>query len=153
MHVTRRAEFSASHFCRVPGLSEAENRELFGEEANLNGHGHNFIVEVTLEGEPDPVTGMVIDLKRVRTILEEEVTNPMDHRFLNYEVSPFERIVPTTPNIAKEIWRRLEARLTGLDYSLAGVRLFETADLYVEVTRDDIDESKADAGSTEERAA
>ena len=67
MHVTRRAEFSASHFCRVPGLSEAENRELFGEEANLNGHGHNFIVEVTLEGEPDPVTGMVIDPSGSRT--------------------------------------------------------------------------------------
>jgi len=153
MYVTRRAEFSASHFCRVPGLGEAENRELFGEEANQNGHGHNFIVEVTLEGEPDPVTGMVIDLKRVKTILEEEVIDPMDHRFLNYEVAPFDRIIPTTPNIAQEIWRRLESRLTGLDYSLSGVRLFETADLYVEVTRDQNSDLKAEAASTEECAA
>lgn len=153
MHVTRRAEFSASHFCRVPGLSEAENRALFGEEANQNGHGHNFIVEVTLEGEPDPVTGMVIDLKRVKTILEEEVIDPMDHRFLNYEVAPFDRIIPTTPNIAQEIWRRLESRLAGLDYSLSSVRLFETADLYVEVTRDQDSDLKAEAASTEDRAA
>jgi 6-pyruvoyltetrahydropterin/6-carboxytetrahydropterin synthase len=158
MHVTRRAEFSASHFCRVPSLTDVENRQLFGEEANLNGHGHNFIVEITLEGEPDPVTGMVVDLKRVKTLLEEEVIHPMDHRFLNYEVAPFDRIIPTAPNIAQEIWRRLEARLTGLDYSLSSVRLFETADLYVdvtrvEVTRDQNSDLKTDAASAEERAA
>ncbi len=150
MFVTRRAEFSASHFCRVPDLSESENRELFGEEANANGHGHNFVLEVTLEGEPDPVTGMVIDLKQVRDILEEEVVQPMDHRFLNFEVPPFDQVVPTAPNVAKEIWRRLEARFKYLDCSLSGVRLFETADLYVDVNRDDLDRETT---STEELAA
>ncbi|MDQ2773863.1 MAG: 6-carboxytetrahydropterin synthase, partial [Acidobacteriota bacterium] len=56
MLVTRKAEFSASHVCRVPGLSDDENRQLFGEGANPNGHGHNYVIEVTVEGEPDPVT-------------------------------------------------------------------------------------------------
>src|SRR5262245_44925468 len=108
MFVTRKAEFSASHVCRLPALSEEKNRELFGEEANPNGHGHNYVVEVTVEGEPDPVTGMVLDLKDLKQILEEEVVGPMDHRFLNYEVPPFDRIVPTTANLAQEIWRRME---------------------------------------------
>jgi 6-pyruvoyltetrahydropterin/6-carboxytetrahydropterin synthase len=153
MLVTRRAEFSASHFCRIPDLSESENRELFGEEANLNGHGHNFVVEVTLEGEPDPLTGMVIDLKRVKDILDEEVVQPMDHRFLNYEVPPFDRVIPTVANLAKEIWRRLDARFAALDCSLAGVRLFETASLYVDVTRDDQQDLEFEIASGGERAA
>lgn len=138
MFVTRRAEFSASHVCRVAGLSDSENRRLFGEESNPNGHGHNYIVEVTLEGEADPVTGMVIDLKRVKEVLEEEVIEPMDHRFLNYEVEPFDRIVPTTPNVAREIWRRLEPRFAESNCALSGVRLFETADVYVEIRREDL---------------
>ncbi|MDQ2839522.1 MAG: 6-carboxytetrahydropterin synthase [Acidobacteriota bacterium] len=136
MFVTRKAEFSASHICRIPGLSDFENSELFGEEANPNGHGHNYVLEVTIEGDPDPVTGMVIDLKRVKDILEEEVMAPMDHRFLNYEVSPFDRVVPTTGNLAQEIWRRLESRFASPECSLARIRLYETADLYVDVCRD-----------------
>ncbi len=85
-----------------------ENRELFGEEAHPSGHGHNFVVEVSVEGEPDPITGMIIDLKELKEILEREVVGPMDHRFLNYEVEPFSTVIPTTANIAAEIWRRLE---------------------------------------------
>jgi 6-pyruvoyltetrahydropterin/6-carboxytetrahydropterin synthase len=133
MLVTRKAEFSASHVCRVPGLSDDENRELFGEGANPNGHGHNYVVEVTVEGEPDPVTGMVVDLKDLKEIIEREVVEPMDHRFLNYEVAPFDKVVPTTENVAREIWRRLEPRVATSTTSLARVRLFETQDLYVDV--------------------
>lgn len=150
MFVTRKAEFSASHVCRLPELSELENRELFGEEASPNGHGHNFIVEVTLEGDPDPVTGMVIDLKQVKAILEEEVVQPMDHRFLNYEVAPFDRIVPTTANLALEIWRRLDGRFKQANLRLARVRLFETDDLFVDVEAPETDQ---DAEQDEELAA
>src|SRR3954451_13855868 len=107
MFLTRKAEFSASHVCRVAGLSDAENRVLFGEGANPNGHGHNYVFEVTIEGEADPVTGMVMDLKELKQILEDEVVEPMDHRFLNYEVPPFDHVIPTTENVAAEIWRRL----------------------------------------------
>jgi 6-pyruvoyltetrahydropterin/6-carboxytetrahydropterin synthase len=137
MFVTRRAEFSASHVCRLDSLSEAENRALFGEGANPHGHGHNYVVEVTVEGEPDPATGMVIDLKHLKEIIEQEIVTPMDHRFLNYEVKPFDSLVPTTENIAGEIWRRLEKRIAGPEIALTKVRLFETPDLYVDVTREE----------------
>jgi 6-pyruvoyltetrahydropterin/6-carboxytetrahydropterin synthase len=134
MFITRKAEFSASHLCRISSLSDAENQKLFGLDANPNGHGHNYIVEVTVEGDPDPRTGMVMDLKDLKQILEEEVVTPMDHRFLNYEVPPFDRIIPTAENVAAEIWRRLDPRI-GQGAKLAKVRLFETTDLYVDVTR------------------
>ena len=136
MYVTRKAEFSASHVCRIDSLNDSQNRELFGEAANPNGHGHNYVVEVTVEGDPDPVTGMVIDLKDLKQILEEEVVDPMDHRFLNFEVKPFDRVIPTPENIATEIWQRLEPRLLSDRTQLARVRLFETSDLYVDVVRD-----------------
>jgi 6-pyruvoyltetrahydropterin/6-carboxytetrahydropterin synthase len=133
MVITRKAEFSASHVCRLDSLSDAENRKLFGEEANPNGHGHNYILEVSVEGELDPVTGMVMNLKELKDILEEEIVEPMDHRFLNKEVPPFDKVVPTTANLAKEIWRRLENRFTG-GTALVRVRVYETPDLYVDVT-------------------
>lgn len=133
MFITRKAEFSASHVCRIPELSEAENKAIFGDEANPNGHGHNYVVEVTLEGDPDKTTGMVLDLKVLKDILEEEIVQPMDHRFLNYEVPPFDRVIPTAENVAREIWRRLEPRLNSPGSKLAKVRVFETDDLYVDV--------------------
>jgi 6-pyruvoyltetrahydropterin/6-carboxytetrahydropterin synthase len=132
MLITRKAEFSASHVCRNPQLSEEENRALYGPAANPHGHGHNYIVEVTLEGEPDPVTGMIRDLKEVKDILHSEVIEPFDHRFLNREVSPFDRVIPTAENIAVEIWRRLYPKLSRAGSRLHSVRLHETADLSVE---------------------
>jgi 6-pyruvoyltetrahydropterin/6-carboxytetrahydropterin synthase len=120
----------------LPTLSDEQNYKLFGEGANPNGHGHNYIVEVTVEGDPDPRTGMVIDLKALKQLLEDHVVNPMDHRFLNFEVPPFDTVVPTTENVAREIWRRLEPRLATENTRLAKVRLFETSDLYVDVIAD-----------------
>src|SRR5438270_14028003 len=137
MLLTRKAEFSASHFCRIQSLSEVENRELFGDEANPNGHGHNYVVEVTIEGEPDPVTGMVMDLKQMKGILEREIIEPMDHRFLNFEVPPFQTVVPTTANLAREIWRRLQPLFRPGPATLSRIRLYETADLFVDVTGQD----------------
>ena len=132
MLLTRRVEFSASHRCYQPDLSEAENRELYGMGANPNGHGHNYVVEVTIRGDVDPVTGMVFDLKKLKDVLHREVVEPMDHRHLNHEVPPFDRVVPTAENVAREIWRRLEAPLAAEGVKLANVRLFETPDLYVD---------------------
>ncbi len=136
MYVTRRAEFSASHVCRVDSLSEAENQQIFGPASNPHGHGHNYVLEVTVEGDPDPSTGMVVDLRHLKELLENEIVNPMDHRFLNYEVKPFDTVIPTTENIAREIWQRLENRVSKLNARLAKVRLFETPDLYVDISRD-----------------
>ena len=136
MFVTRQVEFSASHVCRLPDVSDAENRELFGRESSPNGHGHNYVLEVTVEGEPDPVTGMVINLKKLKDILQEQVVGPMDHRFLNAEVKPFDGIVPTTENLARNMWERLAPLLDTAETSLHRIRLFETPDLYVDITRD-----------------
>jgi len=132
MLITRRVEFSASHLCRVPQLSEAENQRLFGPAANRHGHGHNYVVEVSLAGEPDPTTGMVLDLKELKEILTLHVVEPYDHRFLNLEVPPFDSVVPTTENIARDIWQRLEPHLNGGRSKLQSVRVFETPDLYVD---------------------
>ncbi len=132
MVLTRRAEFSASHVCASPRLSDAENRALYGLAANPNGHGHNYVVEVSIEGKPDAVTGMVFDLRELKEILNAQVIEPMDHRFLNREVPPFDRVVPTTENIAAEIWRRLEPAIARENVRLKNVRLYETADLYVD---------------------
>ena len=138
MRITRKAEFSASHVCANAAWSAEENRKVYGPNANPNGHGHNYVLEVTVEGDPDPVTGMVFDLRELKEILNQEVVEPMDHRFLNREVPPFDRVVPTAENIAAEIWRRLEGRIKGRHKSvrLAKVRLYETADLYVDVGSD-----------------
>ena len=132
MLITRKVEFSASHVCRSPQLSDEENQRTFGMAANPHGHGHNYVVEVSLLGDPDPVTGMVLDLKELKEILTREIVQPYDHRFLNYEVPPFDREIPTTENIARDIWRRLDSHLTGNGHKLHSVRVYETPDLYVD---------------------
>ena len=113
-------------------MSEEENRRLFGAAANPHGHGHNYVLEITIEGDPDPVTGMVFDLKDLKEIIAREVIQPFDHRFLNYEVPPFDHVIPTAENIAIEIWRRIEPQLAGSPGKLRNVRLYETSDLYVD---------------------
>ena len=136
MLLTRKAEFSASHVCANPALSPEENFAIYSVNAHPNGHGHNFVLEVTIEGDPDPVTGMVLDLRVLKEIIQHEVVEPMDHRSLNCEVTPFTAatggVVPTTENLAIEIWKRLQPRLHAPNARLHNVRLFETADLYVD---------------------
>jgi 6-pyruvoyltetrahydropterin/6-carboxytetrahydropterin synthase len=132
MLITRKVEFSASHVCRNPALPDEENQKLFGMAANPRGHGHNYVVEVTLHGKPDAVTGMVLDLKELKGLLNRLVVDVYDHRFLNYEVAPFDRVVPTTENIARDIWQRLEPALAGENRRLHGVRVYETPDLFVD---------------------
>lgn len=109
---------------------------MYGSSANPRGHGHNYVVEVTLEGEPSPLTGMVFDLKRLKELVHEQVVEPFDHRFLNHEVPPFDRVVPTTENIAVEIWKRIEPHLHACPARLHKVRLYETDDLYVDYSGD-----------------
>jgi len=132
MLITRKVEFSASHALRRELWTEAENVACYGAAANPHGHGHNYIVEVTLAGNPDPVTGMVMDLKELKEILNREVMEPFDHRFLNHEDSPFQTTIPTAENIAIEIWRRLCAPVQRDGVRLHAIRLWETPDLYVD---------------------
>jgi 6-pyruvoyltetrahydropterin/6-carboxytetrahydropterin synthase len=132
MVITRKIEFSASHICRNPAFSDEENRKIFGLAANPHGHGHNYVLEVSVEGEPHPVTGMILDLKELKETLNREVVELYDHRFLNYEVPPFDRVNPTAENIARDIWQRLEPHLSTDGRKLRMVRLYETPDLYVD---------------------
>lgn len=118
-------------------MSEEDNHRLYGELATSHGHGHNYTIEVTLTGDPDPVTGMIFDLKRLKEIINREIIEPMDHRFLNYEVVPFNRVIPTPENIAKEVWNRLEPQLRFPNAKLHTVRLYETPDLYVDYSGED----------------
>ncbi|GAB4418859.1 MAG: hypothetical protein OHK0021_23860 [Bryobacter sp.] len=132
MLITRRAEFSASHRCAVPGWSDEQNQAVFGAEANPYGHGHNYVLEVTLGGHVDETTGMIVDLKDVKTILNREVVDVYDHRYLNAEVKPFDEIVPTAENIARDIWRRLLPHFNTPTVQLRNVRLWENENLYVD---------------------
>jgi 6-pyruvoyltetrahydropterin/6-carboxytetrahydropterin synthase len=133
MIISKKVEFSASHICRCPQLSDAENERVYGAAANPLGHGHNYVIEVAIAGAPDPVTGMILDLKRLKDILEEKVLSVYDHRLLNREVEPFDRIVPTVENIAIDIWNRLEGHIDATGRArLYSVRVHETNELWVE---------------------
>jgi 6-pyruvoyltetrahydropterin/6-carboxytetrahydropterin synthase len=133
MIISKKVEFSASHICRSPELSDADNHRVYGAAANPLGHGHNYIVEVAIEGTPEPVTGMILDLKHLKEILEEKVLDVYDHRLLNREVAPFDRVVPTVENIAIDIWDRLVQHIDSTGRArLFSVRVHETDELFVE---------------------
>ena len=97
-----------------------------------HGHGHNYMLEVTIAGEPDPTTGMVLDLKELKDILQQEVVDRMDHRHLNFEVPELAGKIPTCENIAAVIWALLEPRIT--KGKLDRVRLYESADFFADCT-------------------
>lgn len=130
VYLTRKAEFSAAHYYHNPQWSAEENQRVFGKCANLNGHGHNYTLEVTVKGEPDARSGFVIDLKDLKAIMNREVLDVMDHRMLNKEVPEFATQIPTTENLAIAIWKRLEAKLKIA--RLHRVRVYETPDLFVD---------------------
>jgi len=109
--VTRRAHFAAAHRLFRPEWSEERNRSVFGDCANPNWHGHNYEIEVSVHGPVDPTTGFVVDLKRLRDLIEERVIRDVDHRNLNLEVPWLEGIMPSTENLAIAIWDRLAGGL------------------------------------------
>lgn len=130
VYLTRKCEFSASHFYHNPAFSPEENRRLFGKCNNPNGHGHNYTLEVTVKGEVDPRSGFVVDLKQLKEVMNREVLEALDHRFVNKEVPEFRDQIPTTENLAIYVWRRLESKLRVA--RLHRVRLYETVDLFVD---------------------
>jgi 6-pyruvoyltetrahydropterin/6-carboxytetrahydropterin synthase len=130
VYLTRKAEFAASHYYHNPALSAEENQRLFGKCNNPNGHGHNYMLEVTVKGEVDARSGFVVDLKQLKDTLNREVLDALDHRFLNKEVPEFQARIPTTENLAITIWQRLEPKLKNA--KLHRVRVYETPDLFVD---------------------
>lgn len=124
VYVTRRAQFSAAHRLHNPELSDEENRRIYDKCNNPSGHGHNYELEVTVVGEPDPSTGMVIDLKTLKQIIHEHVIEKLDHKHLNYDVDFMRGVIPTAENIAMKIWNELEPRIShGKLYS---IKLYES---------------------------
>ncbi|HEV2488523.1 MAG TPA: 6-carboxytetrahydropterin synthase [Candidatus Acidoferrales bacterium] len=132
--VTRKLEFAAAHFYHNPDLSPEENRRIFGKCNNPHGHGHNYVLEVTIAGDPDPQTGMILDLNELKELLDREVTQRMDHRHLNFEVPELSGKIPTCEEIARVIWRLLDPKIS--HGRLERVRLYESPDLFVDCTRD-----------------
>ena len=125
VRLTRRATFAAAHRLYDPSFDEQTNAEIFGKCAHRGGHGHNYVVEVTVRGPVDPATGMIINLVELKHCMEEAVIQHVDHRNLNEDVSFLCGVNPTAENLAVAFWRQLEAVLPpGL---LQEVRLIETA--------------------------
>ncbi|MBC8104338.1 MAG: 6-carboxytetrahydropterin synthase [Cytophagales bacterium] len=106
--LTRAFDFAASHRLHAPALSPDENRQVFGKCNNPNGHGHNYGVEVTVVGDPDPVTGMLVDLAALDTVLDREVMGRFDHKHLNLDTPDFADTNPTSENVTVAIWNHLE---------------------------------------------
>lgn len=123
--VTRTYDFSASHRLHSKTLSEEENAEIFGKCNWENGHGHNYDVEVTLAGDPDPQTGQLFDGGTLDRIVEEAVLKPYDHKHLNYDTQDFRDLNPTSENVTQVIWDNLAARLSRED--LGAARLYRVA--------------------------
>jgi 6-pyruvoyltetrahydropterin/6-carboxytetrahydropterin synthase len=135
IELTRRATFSASHFYWNDAWSQEKNEQVFGLCARRNGHGHNYTLEVTVSGDPDPVTGFVVDLKWLKDVIENEVLAAYDHRHLNLEVPEFanSKLIPTTENLAIAAWRRLEPAVNKADGArLSKVRIYETPEIFAE---------------------
>jgi len=106
--LTRRYGFSASHRLYSPAFSEEENQRLYGKCSNPYGHGHNYVLEVTVTGAVDPATGMVANLGDLDPFVQREVIEVFDHRYVNEEVREFQTAIPTTENVCREIYRRLK---------------------------------------------
>lgn len=131
VRVTRRVHFSAAHRLHNPSLSDEENRRIFGLCNSPNWHGHNYELDVTVQGEPDPTTGYVVDLGILRD-RAEEVVGDLDHRNLNLDVPWLEGILPSTENLVVAIWNRLAPRVPS--GRLVRLVLWETPRNYVEYT-------------------
>ena len=106
--VTRREQFAASHRLYNAAWSDERNAEVFGKCNNPAGHGHNYVLEVTVAGEIDTDTGYVVDLKLLKDVIRERIMDRMDHKNLNVDVDFLAGVIPTAENIARAIWRELE---------------------------------------------
>ena len=134
VYVSRKEHFNAAHKLYNPDWSLEKNVEVFGPCANENWHGHNFELIVTIKGRPDPLTGFVVDLKKLSTLIRDEVTEKLDHKNLNLDVDFMRGKLASCEVLIVEIWKILNDKLPAItDYGkLHGIRLYETPRNYVE---------------------
>lgn len=130
MYVTRRMNFSASHRLYNPTFSDEKNEAIFDKCNNFHGHGHNYVLDVTVKGVPDPETGYVIDLKQLRDILDELIIDKVDHKHLNFDVDFLQGIIPTAENITLAFWNLLANKLPAGE--LHSIKLYESENNVVE---------------------
>ncbi len=130
VRLTRTFEFSAAHRLYCAGLSDEENLSVFGKCSNPHGHGHNYVLEVTVSGTPDEASGILIDPPHFDRVVMERVIDPFDHKNLNVECAEFSSLNPSVENIARVIWDRLEGAFARC--SLTTVRIWETPKTYAE---------------------
>jgi len=130
--VTRRLRFNAAHRVHNPALSDEENAATFGKCNNPNWHGHNYILDVSVEGDIDERTGYVFDLGALKQLVEREVVDKVDHRNFNLDVDFMESVIPTSENIIVAFWRLLAGRVKPA--RLSRLVLWETENNYVEYT-------------------
>lgn len=128
--VYRKERFNAAHRLHNPALSDEQNKEIFGKCNNPNFHGHNYVLEVWIEGAIDPATGYVIDLKIVKDLIKNEITDRFDHKNLNLDCKEFLNLNPTAENIAVVCWDLLRSKLD-TKYELS-IKLWETENNLVE---------------------
>lgn len=122
--VTRRVHFNAAHRLDNPGFDADWNQRTYGICNNANWHGHNYVLEVSVRGEPDPQTGYVVDLGVLKRVLEDAVARPCDHRNLNVEVPFLRGVIPSTENLVIAFWHEIAPRLPA--GTLHRVRLYES---------------------------
>ncbi|MDA0691796.1 MAG: 6-carboxytetrahydropterin synthase [Nitrospinae bacterium] len=129
IYITRRLEFCASHRLFNPKFSDRENEETFGLCNNPNGHGHNYVLEVTVKGDIDPDTGMVLDLKTLKKLIHWEIIDKVDHKNFNMDVDFMKDVIPTAENIAIKFWELLESKID--NGTLHELKLYESERNYV----------------------
>lgn len=134
MYVSRQEHFNAAHKLSNPAWSKEKNEQVFGPCANENWHGHNYDLIVTVKGNPDPETGFVVDLKKLSTLIRDEVTEKLDHKNINLDVQFMRDKMASTENLASEIWKILAPKIPSIapQASLHSIRLFETPRNYAE---------------------
>lgn len=130
-YITRKLHFNAAHKLYNEDWSEEKNQSVFGKCANRNWHGHNFDLYVTVKGTPDPDTGFVIDLKKLKEIVEEYAVDLMDHRNLNIDVPFMRGLMPSIENISVAVWEQIEPHLPD-NCQLHCIKLYETENQFVE---------------------
>jgi len=134
VYISRREHFNAAHKLFNENWSSEKNQEVFGNCANENWHGHNFELEITLEGEPDPETGFIVDLKKLGELVNNLVIDKLDHKNLNLDVDFMKGKMPTIEVLIKEIWKILEPKISSItkDGKLFRLKLHETSKQFAE---------------------
>lgn len=137
VYLTRKEHFSASHRLHNPDWSDEKNREVYGKCNNPNGHGHNYEMEVTVVGYPPKETGMVIDLKKLSKIINEEIIDKVDHKHMNFDVDFLHGLIPTTESMAIVFWQILANNIQG--GKLYAIKLYESDNNFVEYRGEQLD--------------